>query len=247
MKLLRSAQPVISDKSFFLSEDELPSHVNLRISSRARRLALRLDAQKRVFDLVVPQGMSMRHALNFVQDHEQWMEERLAELPSPIYFEDGVSIPVLGQDRVIEVIDTPMRPAIQLKEDRLLVRANDASTGPRIERFLKKRAQQELDILSREKAASIGQSVNKVTVRDPKTRWGSCTSEGSLSYSWRLILAPYEAMDYVVAHEVAHLVHMDHSKSFWALCIELSENYKAGHGWMKQHGQELRRYASAQY
>lgn len=247
MKLLRSAKPPTAKGALLFSEDDLPAHVKLRISVRARRLALRLDSQKRVFELVVPEGMSMRHALNFVHEHERWMQDKLDELPSPIYLEDGASIPVLGRARSIELVDAPMRPAIQLHDDRLLVRVNDSPTGPRIERFLKKLAQKELESLSLEKAAKINKRVKKVTVRDPKTRWGSCTCEGSLSYSWRLILAPFEAMDYVVAHEVAHLVHMDHSHAFWRLCMELSEDYKAGHGWMKHHSQELRRYTHAHF
>ena len=93
--------------------------------------------------------------------------------------------------------------------------------------------------LVHEKAAEIGKDVTSVSLRDTKSRWGSCSSNGSISLSWRLIFAPWDAMDYVVAHEVAHLIHMNHGKDFWALCATLSANYSTGKKWMRTNGHEL--------
>ncbi len=224
------------------SAPEFPDHVILKKSARARRLALRLDPKDRAFHLIIPKGVSMRRAQAFAESHESWMQEKLLDMPIPIYFEDGVVLPIFGQMVEIRYVDEPMRPSILMEGGVLYVRENAANTPGRIERFLKKLARDELEILSKEKAAKIYKTVSKVTVRDTKSRWGSCTSDGNLSYSWRLIFAPPESFDYVVAHEVAHLQHLDHSKAFWGVCKKLSRNYKDGHRWMKENSDELRRY-----
>ena len=111
-------------------------------------------------------------------------------------------------------------------------------------RWLKAYSRNVLELKSKEKALSIGKTIEKVTVRDTKSRWGSCSSESTLSYSWRLIFAPPIALDYVVGHEVAHLVHLNHSKHFWALCRDLSDDYVNGQYWMRNHGHELMRYGA---
>ena len=109
---------------------------------------------------------------------------------------------------------------------------------------MKRIAKKELTALAQQKAAEIGETIEKISVRDTKSRWGSCSSDGNLSFSWRLMFAPTEAFDYVVAHEVAHLVHMDHSRSFWNLCRDLSEDFIEGQYWMREHGHELMRYGA---
>ena len=224
------------------SSPEFPDHIIVKKSTRARRLALRLDPKDRAFHLIVPRGVSMRRAQAFAEDHERWMQEKLSDMPSPVYFEHGVILPILGQDVEIRYVDEPMRPSIRMESGILYVRENAANTSGRIERFLKKLARDELEILSKEKAKKIDKKVSKVSVRDTKSRWGSCTSDGNLSYSWRLIFAPPDAFDYVVAHEVAHLKHLNHSQAFWDVCESLSADYESGHGWMRENGDELRRY-----
>jgi predicted metal-dependent hydrolase len=229
--------PYLFYKMFFMT---LPSHINVRKSARARRLALRLDPKARVFDLVVPKGVSMRKAERFAESHEGWMRDKLAELPSAIAFVDGAIIPVMGRDRVIDVFvdDSIKRTKITMTDTHLEVRTNLDDPQSRIRRWLKALAKEELEAMSHVKAAEIGKNVAAVSIRDTKSRWGSCSESGKISYSWRLIFAPWAAIDYVVAHEVAHLQHMDHSKAFWSVCEGLSEDYKAGHGWMKRHGSE---------
>ncbi len=221
---------------------ELPEHVIIKKSPRARRIALRLDPKDQRFHLILPKGISMRRAQRFAEEHEGWMQEKLRDLPTRIEFRHGTALPILGKRVTIHISKKKFRPAICIEGRKLLVSENDADTAGRIERFLRKFVQAELEILSREKAARIRKKVKSVTVRDPKTRWGSCSSSGALSYSWRIVFAPYVALDYLVAHEVAHLRHMDHSDKFWALCEDLADNYEAGHAWMRENGQELRRY-----
>ncbi len=224
--------------------DLLPPYIKLRKSTRARRLALRLDTKERVFHLVQPKGMSMDRALAFAETHDSWMQERLRELPPIVKFANGSVLPILGQERTVSIIPRmdSKRTTIRLVGEYLEILTNLDDPSPRITRFLKNTAKEKLSLMSEEKAARIKKKVTGVTVRDTKSRWGSCSSDGNLSYSWRLIFAPTNAMDYVVAHEVAHLKHLNHGKHFWALCRDLSDNFMDGQYWMKNHAAELMRY-----
>lgn len=222
----------------------LPSHICIRRSARARRMALRLDTKERVFHLVVPKGVSLRKAEAFAEGHQDWMEEKLQELPPQILLEDGCLIPIFGERTRIRIHYTPdlERTKLLLESRVLHVFTNKEDPSPRIVRFLKALAKQELEVLTREKAEIIRKKVRAISVRDTKSRWGSCSSDGKLSFSWRLIFAPPEALDYVVAHEVAHLKHLDHSQRFWDVCEALSNDYEEGKYWMRNHGHELMRY-----
>ncbi len=223
-------------------DDEIP--VEIKRSKRARRLALRLDSKDRLFRLTIPYRFSERKAWRFVEEHRDWMADRLAELPPAIYFEHGAVIPLFGQETRIQVDIDPhkKRTDIILKDSILHVSTNKDDPSARILRFLKSLAKEKLSTLSHEKAEKIGKTISSVTVRDTKSRWGSCSADASLSYSWRLILAPTASMDYVVAHEVAHLQHLDHSKAFWAVNRELADNFVEGQYWIRNNGAELMRY-----
>jgi len=223
---------------------KLPPHVKIKHSKRAKRVALRLDPIERVFHLVVPKRMSMRRAEAFAASQESWMQEKLSVLPPKITFENGVFIPILGQRTEIKIHrEADLKVTKIVLEDGVLhVRTNKDDPSSRIVRFLKSLVKDELEILSNEKAERIGKNVASVSVRDTKSRWGSCSCDGNLSYSWRLIFATPEAFDYVVAHEVAHLEHLNHSENFWDLCSELSDNFVEGKYWMDTHGSELMRY-----
>ncbi len=218
--------------------------VKCKRSNRAKRISLRLDNKDRAFILTVPKGCSARKAHEFALDHEDWMKEKLEELPEHIPFVHGQVIPVLGYNRVIEIFYNKDLKAtdIVLKRNRLTVYTNREDPSLRIERFLKNLAKETMEEIAYRKAAIIRKRINNLYVRDTKTRWGSCSSEGNISLSWRLVFAPYEALDYVVSHEVAHLRHLDHESKFWALCRDLSDDYLNGHFWMKNYGHELMRF-----
>jgi len=221
--------------------DHLP--VALTHSTRAKRLALRLDTKARIIRLVVPKGVSERKAHKFALKHEDWIIDKIDELPPLIPFENGRIIPILGQNYRILVRRDSRATEITRQDNTLLVRTNKAADiSKRVTSYLKKLAKEELAILAHEKAERIMKPIRDVTVRDTKSRWGSCGSDGKICFSWRLIMAPEAAMDYVVAHEVAHLIHMNHGKRFWTLCEKLSDDYDEGLYWMKAHGQELQRY-----
>ena len=232
IKLLKATQP------------DLPDHVVIKRSTRARRMALRLDPQNRIFTLTLPRGMSLRKAQRFAEEHEDWMQECLSELAPQIRIEDGGILPILGQRTSIKVERDEQRKttSIELDGKILRVRTNLDDPAPRIKRYLKTLAKERITELAHEKAKKLGKRINKIQIRDTKSRWGSCSEDGNLNFSWRLILAPHEALDYVIAHEVAHLKHMDHSDAFWAVCRKLSDEYLDGRYWMDAHGHELMRY-----
>ncbi len=229
---------------FNTSQPELPPYVVLRKSTRARKLALRLDTKERIFHLVVPQRTSLKKAQAFAEAHDRWMLERLEQFPPRISLIHGAEIPLFGTFRTINItLDTTLkRTSITLEDKELKALTYLKNSEERLQRFLKKTAKKRLGALAHEKAAQTSKKLNNVQVRDTKSRWGSCTSDGRISLSWRLIFAPYETLDYVVAHEVAHLTHLNHGRKFWALCEELSHDFEEGRYWIKHNSDELMRY-----
>ena len=225
-------------------DDELDKHISVERNPRARRLALRLDAGSGKIRLIIPGRMSIERARLFARDHEEWIREKLSSLPAPVPFQDGVLLPLFGKEVRLDIYtdESLKMTKCKLVGNYLQIKTNKHDPAGRITRFIKQEAKTLFHEISRNKAAKIGKEVKSLSIRDTKSRWGSCSQDGNLSLSWRLAFAPFEAFDYVIAHEVAHLAHMDHSKSFWAVCEELSDNYKAGKSWMKQHGHGLMRY-----
>ncbi len=224
--------------------DDISPDLVLKINPRAKRMALRLDPKKQIINLVVPKRASMRSAYLFALEHKFWIRQKLKELPPSIGFNDGVTIPILGNNTEIDIIyDITLKTTdITLKNNKLTVLTNKIDPTSRIKRFIINLAKDKLTVLSHEKAAQIDKKIISVDVKDTSSRWGSCSQDGKLSYSWRLIFAPEYAFDYVVAHEVAHLIHMDHSPDFWMECKDLSAHYSKGKSWMKRHSDQLIRY-----
>lgn len=227
-----------------LNAIEMDQRIRIKHSKRARRLALRLDPKERVINLVVPKGISIKKAQEFARLNENWIDSVLHELPPVIPFAHERSIPILGADRMIHIERDEHRKTtqIELQNTHLIVKTNKSDPSPRIERFLKNLARDKLTEMAEAKAIDINNPIRTIRIGDTKSRWGSCSEDGRISFSWRLIFAPSMAMDYVVAHEVAHLIHLDHSKKFWALCRDLSIDFLEGEYWMRNHGQELMRY-----
>ncbi len=218
--------------------------VTVKKSKRAKRVALRLDPVERVINLVVPHHMPLKKAYYFAQEHEEWVKKTLANLPKSIPFTDGTIVPVFDDPVTLNIHHDQnlKRTTLKQEDDALYIRTYQENPTVRITTHLKKIARSGLADMASEKAETIGKSIKSISVRDTKTRWGSCSRDGDISFSWRLVFAPYTAIDYVVAHEVAHMIHMDHSKDFWALCEKLCLNYKDGKSWMKQNGNSLMQY-----
>lgn len=207
-------------------------------------MTLRLDAKERVMRLIVPARCSLKKAGRFARQHEDWISSTMAALPPPVPFEDGAVIPVLGQLRRLHFVHDPdsARTSVDFQDKHIIVRTAHTDPAGRLTSFLKKLSRDHMTPVANEKAGKIGRQIARLSIRDTKSRWGSCSEGGNISLSWRLIFAPYEAMDYVIAHEVAHLAHLDHSKAFWALCRDLSDDFLEGQYWMKNHSRELMAY-----
>lgn len=232
---------------FGLPFAEISPRLKLSVSERAKRMALRLDPGNRLVHLVVPKRASLRTAYLFAEQNKDWIREKLRELPRPVPFKDGEILPILGRDRRIIVCYNPALKItdIQLKKDELIVLTNKADPSVRIRRFLMDLAREKLTELALEKASGLRRKITDVQVKDTRSRWGSCTEDGVLSFSWRLIFAPLKSFDYVVAHEVSHLVHMDHSDNFWKLCERASKSYEEGKEWMQFNGHSLMRFGNS--
>lgn len=198
------------------SHDDLPVPLLVQPLRSARRLRLRFDAARGLLKLTCPSNVSRRSALAWAAEQRAWIDEQLATVLPGNPYEPGSTIPLEGRDVRI-VWDEALPRAPRLRGDTLQCGGPSEGLGRRIERFLKRHA---LDVLSRETAeiaGAAGLAPKAVAIGDADTRWGSCSSQGRIRYSWRLILAPPEARRYVVAHEIAHLRHLDHGPQFRAL------------------------------
>lgn len=244
-KAKRKYAPLNSARAFKRSDpsEQFP-YVKPVKNARAKRLTLRLDYRERLFVLTLPRYCSAAKAVSFLQANDEWMQDKLRELPERVAFEHGTVLSLFGERTKIQIEydESFTRTDCFLEDGLLAVRTNQEDPSMRITRYLKRIAKERLSALTQDKADMIDQAVQSVSIRDTKSRWGSCSADGHISLSWRLIFAPYEAMDYVVAHEAAHLVHMDHSKAFWALCRELSDDYVEGHHWIQSNGHSLMRF-----
>ena len=248
-KLTPKIDPDVMRKTLEHHQDRLKSistRLELRVSKRARRIALKLDPETRAVHLVVPPRANLDYAVDFAAEHRTWIREKLSKLPAPVPFTDGAIIPFFGRDHYLEIIqdDSLRSTQITVKNRIMTVETPLDRADARIERYLRKWATEELAALAAEKAAMIRRRVGTVRVRDTKSRWGSCAEDGNLSFCWRIIFAPHEVIDYIVAHEIAHLVHFDHSAAFWRLCDRLSVDMEYGRDWLKENGHSLMAYGA---
>ena len=215
------------------------AEVEWRRSARARRVSLRIDPRGGAIIVTLPGRASRKAGLALLMDNAGWVAERLAALPGAIPFADGATIPLHGIDRVIRHTGTP-GPA-RLEGDTLLVGGDPAFLPRRVGDFLRAEARRELAALAMQKAALAGLRPRRVSLKDTKSRWGSCAADRSLAFSWRLVMAPRHVQDYVAAHEVAHLRHMNHGRDFWALVGTLTPHQEAAMAWLRDQGPALLR------
>lgn len=224
----------------------LPEGVVLRKSVRARRMRLRLDSAKRCVELVLPMKFNPIVAKAFVWSKRRWINNALSEISPAIPFNNGQVLPICGQDVVIKVEHGEKSSKVILKDNVLHVRLAIGSTNPSppIERFIKRHAKTVMLPILEEKARKCGGDFTRLSLRDMKSRWGSCSTNGRISLSWRLIFAPTYVMDYIIAHEVAHLIHHNHSRKFWDLCEKLSKDYGNGRDWIDCNGASLLQFGA---
>ena len=211
--------------------------VVLRRSARAKRLSLRVSRLDGRVTMTLPRGVSLRAAQSFADEKAEWIGKAVDRSVVPVTVCQGTEIMLEGQ--TFRIGPAKSRSARVIRESIL---APVGREGPAIKALFKTLARSRLSVAVDGFADELGKSAGRVTLRDTRSRWGSCTSEGNLMFSWRLIMAPPEVLSYVAAHEVAHLVHLDHSKAFWSLVEELFPDYQAQRLWLREHGPGLHRY-----
>ena len=213
----------------------------VRRSRKARRLSVSVDARTGRPHLVIPFRVTYAEADQFLQLESKWLLNKLKELPPKIPFENGASVPLLGHKCCIKHLPL-LPPEVSHEGHELVVGGKNDEIKHRITEWLKNLARQKLTELASQKIQATEHRSPVVNVRDPTTRWGSCSKNGRLSFSWRLILAPPSVMDYVVAHEVAHLSEFHHGPNFWLLVKKLCPGYRRSKHWLTRHGATLLRY-----
>lgn len=216
-----------------------PLEIMLRRSARARRFSLRVSRLDGRVTLSLPARARESDAMAFAHSQEAWLRKTLAALPGSDTVGIGSIVPVEG--RILTVLPGQGRTP-RVEGTTLLVPGDPARAGIRAAAFLKLLARDRLTEASDRHAAALGLRFSRITLRDTRSRWGSCSADRALMYSWRLILAPHSVLDYVAAHEVAHLAEMNHSPAFWAVVTRLYPGWQAQRDWLRSRGQDLHAY-----
>lgn len=215
--------------------------VTIRPSARARRMRLRVDPRSGAVLLTLPRWVSRRRGLAWAESQRTWIEAALAGIPAGVPLAPGADVPLYGLPHRIEWSEQAPR-TVRVEGGRIRVGGPAELVSGRLERWLRKEAARILERETREFAAIAGVSLARVGIGDPVSRWGSCSSSGTIRYSWRLILAPEWVRRATVAHEVAHLVHMNHSRAFHRLVGELlGADPAAARQWLRCNGASLHR------
>lgn len=218
------------------------TRVRLKVNRRARRISLRIDAARGEAVAVAPSPRRLSEAASFARERAGWAAERLAARPPGQPFAPATYAPLRGVPTLLVAV--PNASAARLVSDEGETVIVSGGEGPafarRVENLLRREALKDLTERTALHARTLGLKVPTTGLGDPKSRWGSCTpGRGAIRYSWRLILAPPVVLDYVAAHEVAHLVHADHSPRFWAVVKSLVGPRLEGRAWLKAHGTDL--------
>ena len=240
--VLPRAAPEPEQLSIAHAGDILP--VTFVRSRRARRASLRVDAARRRIVLTAPLRMARGTAVDFAHAQAGWIAARLKRLPVARPFVDGAELPLFGAPHRIrhrgDVRGTVWRDGTEIH-----VAGRPEHLPRRLRDWLTAELRGRLVPLVHEKAARVDRPVKRITLRDSRSRWGSCGPDAALSFSWRLVFAPPDVLDYLAAHEVAHLVHLNHSPRFWAVARSLCDvPIEVPQGWLKRNGETLLQYGA---
>lgn len=217
-----------------------PVEVHLKRVASARRFSLRVSRLDGKVTLSMPLRAREGEALAFLKGHEGWLRETLQAMPDSARRSVGLGsvIPVEGRELLLSA---GTGRAIRLDGDRLLIPGDPGTVGPRVAAWLRVLARDRLARASTHYAGLVGRTFTTLALRDTRSRWGSCSPDGRLMYSWRLIMAPSSVLDYVAAHEVAHLVELNHSPFYWAVVNRIYPGWQVQRSWLHDHGQMLHR------
>ena len=245
-RFFRPAPPQGDPASLPVVIGERSVDVALRRRDASRRMTLRVSSATGDVVLTLPPRAALSGARTFLDAHAGWIAQRLARLPDRMPFEAGATVPLRGEPHRI-VHWSRVRGATRAVRDEtgeaVIAVCGEESTLPgRVRRFLAAEAEADLREAATRHAATLGAPLRRITLRDTRSRWGSCSSTGALSFSWRLILAPPFVLDYLAAHEVAHLKEMNHSHRFWRIVHDLCPRTDEAEAWLNRHGSLLHRY-----
>jgi len=236
MLFRRTAAPAETELVFEAGGRSRPLIV--RRMAQARRMRLSVDPRDGGVRLVIPNRASLRAALKWVESKRDWIEAALDALPDARPIRDGMTIDVAGETLRIELADRGR--IVRRMGDRLIVPRPDELLAARVTRWLRGQALDRLEAETARFGTLAGVSIGRVSVGDPRARWGSCSANGDIRYSWRLILAPPAVLEATVAHEVAHRLHMDHSREFHAAVERLlGRDPLPERNWLREHGRHL--------
>lgn len=217
-----------------------PVEVHVKRSARARRFMLRVSRLDGRVTLSMPARAREGEALAFLKGHEGWLRKTLGALPGGAVERVGIGSTIPVEGRALTLTPGPGR-GLRVDGDRLMVPGDPATAGPRVAAWLRVLARDRLAAASARYAARVGRDYSSLALRDTRSRWGSCSPDGRLMYSWRLVLAPPPVLDYVAAHEVAHLVELNHSPAYWAVVERICPGWQAHRAWLRGEGQGLHR------
>jgi predicted metal-dependent hydrolase len=217
--------------------------ITISENARATRITLRIEPGGKALKLTIPQGLHHREVDDFLDRHHGWLQTRLAKFGTSSKLQHGGTIDIRGISHRIEhtgglrgITQTAVGPQ---GEAVLRVSGLPEHTGRRISTYLKKEARADLERLVAVHAKAVSKPVRSISMKDTRSRWGSCSYEGNLSFSWRIVMAPESVIDYLAAHEVAHLREMNHGPKFWALCESLCPHMEQSKAWLKRNGSQL--------
>lgn len=222
---------------FTCGTQEIP--LKYKPNPRAKRLSLRLSSKERSLVLTIPPRTTASHIRDFLKQCSPWVEKQMGNLVKPVFIEPGMDVTLHGE--VFHCRVDPLRRKPSLCDVTRTLRLPPQCLEEDLYKFFKKIAEEILPAYVLSAAETLGQRVEKITIRDQKSRWGSCSGRKTISLSWRLILAPPEVAHYVCVHEAAHLLHMNHSSAFWKAVGGICPNYRTHQKWLKINGPSLMR------
>ncbi len=203
---------------------------------RAKRISLRVSNSGDGVSLTIPGTIPITQAIDFARQKEPWLRKALARTVPPVIPEIGGTLRFEGRDLVIA---RNSGGKVRVTGDRIEVPGRPAELGVRLRKFFEFSARARFGQASVQYAEILGRTIGRISIRDPKSRWGSCAATGNLMYSWRLILAPPVVLDYVAAHEVAHLAELNHSPEYWAIVAGLMPDFQTHRRWLRTNGASL--------
>ena len=237
----RSDQSRLIDSATLALESEFDFQIKIRKSLTARRITLRACQVTGGLRITIPPNLKTSDLRNFINKNMNWVRSNLRKLSPSVSVINGVIIPVKGKNRKI-LTDPNLKSSYLLKETELIIPNTKGPIQSHVKFVLKKIAEDYFRITCEHYAGMLGVKFEKISMRDPKSRWGSCSSERKLMFSWRLIMAPSEIGSYVAAHEISHLLHMNHSRKFWTVVESIYPNYCDQRDWLRENGRGLHKF-----